>query len=225
MMSELKLLTFNEFFEKVKQLEGGHWTLDSIQQRWIYHYRVVDLIKSLNINDASKVLEMGTMGVQCVINSHTIDYAERWDFPGKKPNYLHDARKTPWPIESKKYDLFIALRVYQHLTPSQKECVQEAMRIAKKVIIITPDTYDNEVTPNSKGITYSDFVHYLNGIHPNLYIPSGWGDLYYWDTEQPSMINIEQVVNPNVSFPTANKTATKISFTNRVIRKIKSLLK
>ncbi|MBX2931821.1 MAG: hypothetical protein KF781_07750 [Chitinophagaceae bacterium] len=226
-MNEIKLLTFEDYFAKVKELEGGHWTLDTIKLRWTYHYRVVELIKALQLKDASKVLEMGTMGVQCVKNGHTIDYAERWNFPGKQPDYLHDARKLPWPIEDKKYDLFIALRVYQHLVPVQKECVQEAMRIAKKVIIITPNYYDNNVLPDSRGITYTNFVEFLNGIHPNLYIPTELGDLYYWDTEQPSALNIEQVVSPTIKYPKndTSESSFKDSFSRKIKRKIKRLLK
>jgi hypothetical protein len=193
-MSELNYLTRAQYEKLVQKLEGGHWSQDTIETRWDYHHRVIELIKALNIGSAADVLEMGTMGISCVSGSNTIDYAERWNFPGKNPTYLHDARQFPWPIADKQYELFIALRVYQHLIPVQKEAFREALRIAKKVIIVVPDLYINEVLPASRGITYRDFCDFNNGVHPNLYLPTAQGMLYYWDTEKPSMLNIENVM-------------------------------
>lgn len=187
-------LTKDEYLEITNKYEGGHWTPETIENRWDYHCRTIELIKSLNIQNSNEVLEMGTMGVSCVKGSDTIDYSERWDFPGKKPTYIHDARSLPWPVKDKQYEVFVALRVFQHLIPCQKECTLEAMRIAKKVIIIVPAKYINKVLPASKGITYDDFTAFLGGVHPNLYIPTAHGHLYYWDTENPSKVNLEQVM-------------------------------
>lgn len=197
-MNKLNFPDYDSFSEKTKGIKQGHWVSQPVQSRWDYHSRVINLIKSLDIDDPSRVLEMGTVGVQCVIGSHTIDFAEAWNYPGKSPNYMHDARQIPWPIQDKQYDLFVALRVFQHLAPKQKECVQEAMRIADKVIIVSPLQYNIELYPNSKGINYSDFVGYLDGIHPNLFIHTSMGFLYYWDTKNPSHINLENVVLPIV---------------------------
>ncbi len=193
-MNQLQLLTLEEFTEKTKALEGGHWTPHSVQDRWDYYSRVVELVRGLPIQQASNVLEMGTMGIMCVPGGHSIDYEERWDFPGKKPTIVHDARHTPWPVGTKQYDLFIALRVFQHLVPTQRECVQEALRIAKRVILVVPNFYDNPVIAGSKGITYSDLVSFCDGVHPNLYVQTKMGDLYYYDTAQPSTLNIEAVM-------------------------------
>ncbi len=194
-MNHISFLTKEEYLRTTKLLEGGHWTPDTINTRWDYHCRVIELIKAVKLNSASIALEMGTMGVSCVKGSATIDYAERWNFPGKEPTYLHDARIVPWPVKDKQYELFVALRVYQHLAPYHKECILEAMRIAKKVILVVPATYTNKVLPDSAGITYVEFVHYLNGIHPNLYLPTAHGPLYYWDTDKPSTLNIEMVMH------------------------------
>ncbi len=194
----MKFLTQDEYFSTVKEfnesLKEGHWSTTT-NNRWDYFGRVVNLIKELKLTNPSNILEMGTMGITCVKDTHTIDYAEKWDFPGKMPTYLHDARKLPWPIENKGYDLFIALRVYQHLAPMQKECVREAMRISKKVIMVVPSDYQNlNYFPDSKGVTYNDFIRYLGGIHPNLYTPTLAGNLYFWDTENPSAFNLEGIM-------------------------------
>lgn len=193
-MSGITYLTRGEYMSLVKKYEGGHWTPDTIEQRWEYHSRVVELVKSFNIIDPHSVLEMGTMGISCVKDSDTLDYLERWDFPDKKPTYVHDSRITPWPIQDKQYDVFIALRVYQHLTPHQKEATREAMRIARRVIIVVPDVYTNREIPASRGITYRDFVDFLDGIHPNLYFPTRNEFLYYWDVGNPSRFDLEVIM-------------------------------
>lgn len=230
----MKFLTHDEYFSTVKKFNEnpneGHWTT-ATNNRWDYFGRVVNLVKALDLTDSSKILEMGTMGITCVKDIHTIDYAEKWDFEGKRPTYLHDARQTPWPIENKDYDLFIALRVYQHLAPVQKECIREAMRISKKVIIVVPESYSNlPFHPDSRGLTYADFVRYLDGIHPNLYTPTLVGNLYYWDTENPSSFNLEGIMEtqlisePLQPQPPQKKMQNQISLFSRARKKLKSVI-
>lgn len=227
-MKEIQYLTKSEYQKLTQELAGGHWTTETTETRWDYHNRVIELIKSLKIKDPQQILEMGTMGISCIKESKTIDYAERWDFKGKNPTYLHDAREIPWPIKNKQYDLFIALRVFQHLIPVQKECVKEAMRISKKVILVVPESYMNKELPNSKGITYTDFVNFLDGVHPNLYVPTAQGYLYYWDTENPSSLNIEKVMNQAFVIKYASKEPNEFQyrgkFTSRIKNKIKKIL-
>ena len=52
--------------------------------------------------------------------------------------YLWDARNTPWPIEDKKYDLFIALQVWEHLGDKQGDAFREVMRISRMAILSFP---------------------------------------------------------------------------------------
>lgn len=227
-MNHPQHLTQDKFDRKVKELEGGHWTPKSIADRWDYYSRVVELIKGLAIDDAAQILEMGTMGIPCVENSHTIDYEEKWAFPGKKPTIVHDARQFPWPFANKQYELFIALRVFQHLVPVQRECVKEAMRIAQKVILVVPNSYDSPVHPESRGITYRDFVEFTGGIHPNLYYTSKMGDLYYFDTEHPSRLDIEAVLRPapaETTIPNPRPSVSAPSLYTRVMAKLRILAK
>src|SRR6218665_1334184 len=197
----MKYLTRETYFStvnKINETSKGHWSTLT-NDRWDYFGRVINLIKELNIAEPLRILEMGTVGISCVMGTHTIDYADNWDFPDKKPTYLHDARVLPWPIKTKHYELFIALRVYQHLAPFQKDCMIEAMRVAKKVIIVVPPIYElPEMFPDSRGITYSEFVEYLHGVHPNIYCPTLVGDLYFWDTENPSTFNLEGIMQPQI---------------------------
>lgn len=225
-MSKPEFLTFEEYKQKVQEMAGGHWAPDRIEGRWDYHARTINLVKELNLKDASKILEMGTMGMQCIKNSKTIDYAERWDFPGKNPDYLHDARHIPWPIRDKEYDLFIALRVFQHLSPNQEECVNEAMRIANKIIIVTSEYYNTPLFPDSKGITYNDFFDYFKGIHPNLYIPdTAHGSLFYWDLEKPSYFNLEKVMKSQYVKFNVHSPKQKNHLLNSIKNKIKKIIK
>lgn len=191
-MHDVSYLSKEEYTAITKRLQGGHWTPGTVENRWDYHSKTIELIKKFNIKNASDVLEMGTMGVRCVNNSDTIDYTERWGFEGKSPTYVHDARAIPWPIKDKQYEVFVALRVFQHLTPNQKECVKEAMRVAKKVIIVVPPNYNVKKLPESRGITYKNFVQFLDGIHPNHFVQTASGQLYYWDTQIPSKKNLEK---------------------------------
>ncbi len=224
-MNEIKFLSKEEYIKHVKDLEDGHWTKDTISIRWDYHYRAIELIKAIEVNNPKKVLEMGTMGVSCVKDSNTIDYVERWDFKGKDPTYTHDARIFPWPIEDKIYDVFVALRVFQHLVPFQPQAIHEAFRISKKVLIVIPEHYDNPILPNAKGITYKDLVSILKGVHPNVYLPTSFGSLFYWDTENPSYLNLEAIMNNIKLFTIDNtKNETSISYRTKTKAIIKKML-
>lgn len=216
-------LTFDDYKGKVQRMEGAHWSPRTTASRWDYHFRTIELVKSLNLPDASKILEMGTMGVQCVKNSKTIDYAEHWDFPGKHPDYLHDARQIPWPIEDKEFELFIALRVFQHLAPKQEECFKEAMRISKKIVLVVSEDYQHASLSDSKGISYKEFVDFFKGVHPNIYVPrTSMGSFYYWDLEKPSLINLENIMKQQNHYTDTENINSGLF--SRAIKKIKKKL-
>ncbi|MGB1308625.1 MAG: hypothetical protein ACPG6B_06925 [Oceanihabitans sp.] len=224
-MENIDYLQKDEYKNRVKELEGGHWTKETIADRWDYHYRTIELIKASGVKDASKVLEMGTMGVSCVKGSDTIDFTKRWDFKGRNPTFIHDARITPWPIENKAYDVFVALRVFQHLVPEQPQAIKETFRIAKKVLLVIPEKYDNPVIPDSKGVSYKDFVSIL-GVHPNVYFTTSFGSLFFWDTDNPSNINLETVMKEiKLVKIIKQKRKAPASFKSKLKSKIKKILK
>lgn len=221
-MDQIKFLDRTMFLEKAKTLGGRHWEIRLLDKRWHYHSQAVEILKSLDITDAMKVLEMGTMGITCVVGSQTIDYEGNWGYKGKRPDYEHDARNCPWPFEEKQFEVFVALRVFQHLTPKQEEAFLESFRIARKVILVVPRDYNNKDYPDSKGLGYSDYSTLLGGIHPNIYLPTDYGDLYYWDSDNPSRLNIEQVMNAHNGYIFENgKQAADLI--KRFKRKIKKL--
>jgi len=93
---EIQFLDFAAFERNALDNPGPHW--NGYKHRWKYYSRAVEIAKTLDINNPSDVLEMGTMGVSIVPNCLSIDYDEKWDFKDKKPTYLHDARAIPWPV-------------------------------------------------------------------------------------------------------------------------------
>ena len=139
----MQFLDFAAFERNALDNPGQHW--HDYKDRWKYYSRAVEIAQTLDINNPSDVLEMGTMGVSIVPNCMSIDYDKAWNFKNKKPTYIHDARAIPWPIATKKFKLFVALRVFQHLAPKQKECFLEAKRIAENVLIVVPNEYKDEL--------------------------------------------------------------------------------
>ncbi|MGW9332746.1 hypothetical protein [Bosea sp. NPDC055594] len=174
-------LTHDDYLAITSDLGGGHWS--NAKRRWVYHGAAVTFSRLANPSSPSKVLEMGTMGINIVPGSHTIDYAEGWNFKGKQPTHAHDGREIPWPIEDNAYELFIALRVYHHLTPTQKEAFLEARRIAKNIIIVAPESYNK--VKGSKGIPLSDLIAWNDGVPPTATMEFGeeFGNLYFWDSK------------------------------------------
>jgi hypothetical protein len=158
----IQYLDFAAFERNALDNPGDHWT-GSYKNRWKYYSRAVEIAKTLDINNPSDVLEMGTMGVSIVRNCLSIDYDKKWDFTGKKPTYLHDARAIPWPIPTKKFKLFVALRVFHHLAPNQKECFLEAKRIAENVLIVVPNEY-----PHKGAITLDQLTDWNDGEPPTI---------------------------------------------------------
>lgn len=190
---EIVYLDFERYQELMKRRDFGYFRANHGLVRWDYHYRTVELIKQLGIEKGSQVLEMGTMGMKTVVNSHTFDHAVFWDLP-YTPTYDHDALDLPWPQKDKQYEVFVALRVFMHLAPKQKECLAEAFRVANKVILLVPEEYKTRSIEAAKGLSYEQIVEMLGGIHPNLYIPTQRGPIYYFDTNSPSRLNIKQAV-------------------------------
>jgi hypothetical protein len=160
---EIQFLNFAEFEQNALDNPGPHW--HGYKDRWKYYSRAVEIAKTLEINDPDDVLEMGTMGVSIVRNCLSIDYDEKWNFKDKKPTYLHDARVVPWPVPTKKFKLFVALRVFHHLAPNQKECFLEAKRIAENVLIVVPDDYVNGI---GTAINLHQLTDWNNGEPPEI---------------------------------------------------------
>lgn len=128
------------------------------------------------------------MGASIADTSDTIDYPGVWEVFA--PTFEHDARRTPWPVGDKAYDFFVALRVFQHLHPNQRECFLEAKRIAKNVILVVPQHYEFPEHPNSHGITEEQFIEWNDGVPPTLFaeLAHNMGHIAYWNSASLSSI-------------------------------------
>jgi len=177
----VQYLTHDMFLENAHRHSGGHWA--NPEKRWSYHRRAVEVVQSLGLRSAGEVLEMGTMGASLVIGSDTLDYGVNWPKGPQQATYFHDARIIPWPIESKKYECFVALRVFQHLVPKQQECFAEAKRVARNVVILVPGQYKTDAMKahETGPVTTDQFLAWNNRIAPSLALPlQSWGTLYLW---------------------------------------------
>jgi hypothetical protein len=153
-----------------------HWN----QNRWIYHEIAVNLLME-NTKEDDKILEIGPAGVQLVEGSDILDYrVPKANWPVQDPTYHHDAKKFPWPISDLQYEFVVALRVFQHLAPVQKEAFKEAARISKNVLIVVPSVYV-ETAIGSQAIDKKAFVDWNDGREPTKYIPTSHGDVYFWN--------------------------------------------
>lgn len=157
----MKIITREVFEEVVRNGGRGHWK--HWEDRWKYFDRIGQLVLSLGIENPKLVLEMGTKGASVVEGSDTLDYDKHWNFKGQNPTYLHDARYFPWPVEDKKYTLFIASRVFQHLSPVQKECFLESRRVSLNTIIVVPKEYKT-----GTGISLEMFSEWNGGESPDI---------------------------------------------------------
>ena len=178
-LSYLSRADFETSVSKVKKAHGKGGA-----SRWVYHEAAVSFLRQVAPTHPENVLEMGTMGFCVVQGSHTIDYAEKWKVKGFAPTYLHDARQLPWPIPDKRYEVFIALRVFHHLYPLQRECFLQARRIARNIIIVAPESYEVErLQDSSRGIPREAFTEWNDGIAPTATVEfKSWiGNLYFWN--------------------------------------------
>lgn len=123
-----------------------HW--QTADHRWEYHGRVVNMVRAIEFKT---ILEIGTMGVKIWDDSDTLDcevYKE-WRLIDR-PTYIHDLEVLPYPIEDKKYDITIALRVFHHIKEDLSLCLKELMRISSHVIWSLPSGFAYEFIDSVK---------------------------------------------------------------------------
>jgi len=118
--------------------------------RWGHLKEVSDIVKREN---PDTVLELGGYKLP-ITDGDTIGW-DKEKMGIVKTTYNFDAMKTPWPVQ-KKYDMFIALQVWEHLGDKQKEAFQEVMRISKKAILSFPYLWGDEI-----GWMKKENIHYM----------------------------------------------------------------
>lgn len=162
------------FFDTAREAaSSGYW--NTMRSRWRYHELAALQLKR-RPTTPERVLELGTMGVQLVPGSHTMDLADWMHRPkSHTPTYCHDAREIPWPIADGAYDWFVAMRVFHHLIPVQREAFFEALRISRNVLLVVPESSSKTY---AAGITRKTFASWrAPDFEKKL---AKWGRLYVW---------------------------------------------
>jgi hypothetical protein len=98
-------------------------------------WAAADLIDRYALTTA---LELGPNTRPLISGADVMDRVAR---PGLKASgdvLLHDATALPWPIDVHRYDLFVALQVFEHLGTAQAAAFREVRRIARHAIISLP---------------------------------------------------------------------------------------
>ena len=117
----MQTMQYSDFQKLLNEDQGDYFV-----GRWEYFRVVIDIVHSLN---PSSVLELGpgkhTIVKECDVMLKPED--DRWGRPVNPVHkfYLHDATEKPWPIPDKKYDLFIALQVWEHLSNKQSRAFRD----------------------------------------------------------------------------------------------------
>ncbi len=164
----MKCISFDDFTELGKPNEEYY------KGRWAYFREVIKMVEEINPQSA---LELGPALFSVVKNSDIMRKPEVdvWGIPKgtQATEYLHDATKTPWPID-KQYDLFIALQVFEHLVDSQVQAFQEVKRIAKHAILSLPYKWDcpkdNANYPEHHMIDEDTILQWTEGEAPQKWI-------------------------------------------------------
>jgi len=167
---KIKFITFDEYREKAKK--DTQWK--SYDKRWIYHALAIDILKDLNIKKSSDVLEIGSLGINIVSGSDTMDWTgSGWENAGYPVKYDMDARNTPWPIDDKQYLVVVALRVFHHLYPAQEAVFKECKRVAENVLLCCPEKETVGV-----GIPMEKFIEWNGGEAKKMIDLGEWGIVY-----------------------------------------------
>jgi len=152
-VSEMRLMTYSEFEELRKQ--DPYYK----KSRWGYLKEVIGIITKESFNS---VLELGAYKQPIVHGSDIMDVNPN------RPNltYLHDATRIPWPVENSKYDLFIALQVWEHLKDKQKEAFKEVIRTSKMAILSFPLNWNCPENIRHHNITEEKISEWTLHINP-----------------------------------------------------------
>lgn len=135
-----KYLTENTYIDKIKKLNDVYWN-KSYKQRWAYINAIVEILKSLNLNN---ILEIGSMQICLSPQSDNLDLS--FEMIDKKnlvnKIYIQDCLQVPYNITDKYYDMVVMLQVLEHLSPKQLEVFKEVKRISKNAIISIPHLWN-----------------------------------------------------------------------------------
>lgn len=94
-----------------------------------------ELIDTYGLRSA---LELGPHLRSVIVGADVMDRRTPPELEVEGRVIVHDATETPWPIGDKRYDLFVALQVFEHLKDKQNAAFAEVRRVARHAIISLP---------------------------------------------------------------------------------------
>lgn len=155
----MKFLTKKDYDKKT---EGNRYWINKVN-RWDYMKIVIDEVKKYN---PKKMLEVGSKGIPLSYDSDLLSL-EKDDLVNKKGK-IHDLNVFPFPYESKQFDFFIALQVWEHLQ-KQKKSFKEARRISKNIVLSIPYHWTH-VDENDCHYNIGDetMLKWTNGLEPTF---------------------------------------------------------
>lgn len=132
----MKYLNEVEYIEKIKKINSDYWN-NSYKSRWEYMSVVIDELK---IIDPKNILELGSYQINLSSDSDNMDRNIKYvDIDNlNNTTYIQQAQELPWDISDKKYDIFVALQVFEHLENTQSKVFDEIIRISKYAILSFP---------------------------------------------------------------------------------------
>jgi hypothetical protein len=134
------ILNYEKYCKKIENLKMKYWQRDK-EIRWKYTSFVCSELEKINPKTA---IEMGTNKLSLMSFSDTfaleIDTVDPDNL--NNFNYIDDANNLPWNIPDKKYDVFVALQVLEHLGSNQDKIFNEIQRISNYAIISLPYKWD-----------------------------------------------------------------------------------
>lgn len=158
------ILDYATYCAKIQVRNDAYWT-KTLEERWEYTSTVIWHLRQLQPRTA---LELGTNGLSLMRFSDTMALREQDVDPENRGNriYLHDARKCPWPIADKQYDVFVALQVLEHLGPRQIDIFSEIRRISRVALITLPYCWNAPHDPTHHMLTDETVTRWTNGTAP-----------------------------------------------------------
>lgn len=133
---QIQILTKEKYEARAKEIGQyyDYW-IRGKTRRWNYMKIVASWIKE---TDPKAVLEAGPRGMRMVDESFTIGKIDK-EIP-EPLDYVWDLNNIPYPIATRQYDLFVAMRVYHHVNKvTPKQTLDELFRIADNIILVLPD--------------------------------------------------------------------------------------
>jgi hypothetical protein len=159
-----QFLNYKNYVNKVKELNDDYWN-KSFDGRWVY---MEPVIKELEMMSPESAIELGSYKISLMSFSDNMGLDEKYFDPSNlnNNNYVFDARTTPWPIDDKQYDVFVALQVLEHLSPNQSDVFNEIKRISKKCILTLPYLWNAPGDRNHHNITDEIINGWINQEKP-----------------------------------------------------------